>query len=69
MVVVKGFCPCNFPSVVTNQAWEDNIKMDFQEVGCRTWTGSSWLRIGAGSGHCECGNEHLGSTKCGEFLD
>jgi hypothetical protein len=26
--------------------WEDNIKMDLQEVGL--WTGSSWLRIGKG---------------------
>ena len=30
---------------------EDNIKMDLQEVGCRVWTGSSWLRIGTGDGH------------------
>jgi len=29
--------------------WEDNIKMDLQEVGVRT--GSSWLRIGKGGGH------------------
>jgi len=29
--------------------WEDNIKMDLQEVG--VWTESSWLRIGAGGGH------------------
>ena len=30
--------------------WEDNIKMDLQEVG---WveTGWSWLRIGTGGGH------------------
>ena len=28
--------------------WEDNIKMDLQEVG--VWTGSSWLRIGTGGG-------------------
>jgi len=27
--------------------WEDNIKMDFQDV----WTGSSWLSIGTGGGH------------------
>ena len=26
--------------------WEDNIKMDFQEVGCGVWTGSGWIRIG-----------------------
>jgi hypothetical protein len=27
---------------------EDNIKMDLQEVGWGTWTGSIWLRIGTG---------------------
>jgi hypothetical protein len=31
--------------------WEDNIKMDFQEVGYGVWTGSSWLRIGTCGGH------------------
>ena len=31
--------------------WEDNIKMDLQKIGCGTWTGSSWLRIGTGGGH------------------
>jgi len=31
--------------------WEDNIKMDLQEVGCGVWTGSSWLRIGTGGRH------------------
>jgi hypothetical protein len=25
--------------------WEDNIKMDLQEMGCGIWTGLSWLRI------------------------
>ena len=31
--------------------WEDNIKMDLQEVGCvGAWTGLSWLRIGTGGG-------------------
>ena len=30
--------------------WEDNIKMDLQEVGCGVWNGSSWLRIGTGGG-------------------
>ena len=33
------------------RTWEDNIKMDLQEVGCGVWTGSSWLRIGTGGGH------------------
>jgi len=31
--------------------WEDNIKIDLQEVGCGVWIGSSWLRIGIGGGH------------------
>jgi hypothetical protein len=31
--------------------WEDNIKMDFQEVGCGVWTALSWLKIGTGGGH------------------
>ena len=31
--------------------WEDNIKMDLQEVGCGVWTGSSWLSIGTGGGN------------------
>jgi hypothetical protein len=28
--------------------WEDNIKMDLQEVGCGVWTGLGWLRIDTG---------------------
>jgi hypothetical protein len=28
--------------------WENNIKMDLQEVGVGVWTGSRWLRIGTG---------------------
>jgi hypothetical protein len=31
--------------------WEDNIKMDLQEVVCGVWTGSSWLRIETNGGH------------------
>ena len=31
--------------------WEDNIKMDLQEVGGSCGTGWSWLRIGTGGGH------------------
>ena len=30
--------------------WEDNIKMDLQEVRGIVWTGWSWLRIGTGGG-------------------
>jgi len=50
--------------------WEDNIKMDLQEVGC----GEHGLDLsGSGQGQvagtCECGNESSGSIKCGEFLE
>ena len=33
--------------------WEDDIKMDLQEVGCDVgvWAGWNWLRIGTGGGH------------------
>jgi len=31
--------------------WEDNIKMDLQEVIWGVWTGLMWLRIGTGGGH------------------
>ena len=31
--------------------WEDNIKMDLQEVGGVVGIGWSWLRIGTGGGH------------------
>ena len=30
--------------------WEDNIKMDLQEVDVEAWTGSIWLRIGTSRG-------------------
>ena len=31
--------------------WEDNIMMDFRKWDVGVWTGSSWIRIGAGGGH------------------
>jgi len=31
--------------------WEDNIKMNLQEVGWGIWTGSNWLRIGTDGGN------------------
>jgi len=53
-----------------SRRWEDNIKMDLQELSCEVaWSGLIWLRIGTGDRHCEYGNEPLGSIKCGEFLD
>jgi hypothetical protein len=51
--------------------WEDNIKMDLQEVGCGCM---DWIELVQGrdrwqAGTCESGNEPSGSIKCGEFLD
>ena len=31
--------------------WEDNVKMDLQEIEGGVGTGWSWLRIGTGGGH------------------
>ena len=50
--------------------WEDNIKMDLQEVRSEgyglTQGGSGYGEL---AGTCECGNELSDSIKCGEFLD
>ena len=49
--------------------WEDNIKMDLQEVGCG---GMDWIELAQNRQvvcTCECGNELSVSVKCGEFLD
>ena len=50
--------------------WEENIKMNLQEVGCG---GCELDRAGSGqrqvAGTCECGNELSGSIKYGIFLD
>jgi hypothetical protein len=49
--------------------WEDNIRMDLQEVGCggMDWIGLAQDRQVAGT--CECGNEPSGPIKRGEFLE
>jgi len=36
--------------VIPRHRWEDNIKMDLQEVGLGAWTGLIWLRTGTGGG-------------------
>jgi len=43
--------------------WEDNIKVDLQEVGCGD--GMDWSGSGKGqmAGSCICGNEPSGSIK------
>jgi hypothetical protein len=50
--------------------WENNIKIDLQEVGWGVaWAGLIWLRIGTGGGPFKWGNEGSDSVKCWEFLD
>jgi hypothetical protein len=34
----------------SRHGWEDDIKMNLQEVGMGAWTGLRWLRIGTGGG-------------------
>jgi len=49
--------------------WEDNIKMDLQEVECG---GMDWIELAQDMDRwraLECGNEPSGYIKCGEFLD
>jgi hypothetical protein len=38
------------PLGITRRRWEENIKMNLQEVEVGVWTGLSWLRIGTGGG-------------------
>jgi hypothetical protein len=46
--------------------WEDNIKINLQEVGCG---GIDWIQLAQDRGHvagiCECGNEPSGFIKFG----
>jgi hypothetical protein len=49
--------------------WEDNIKIDLQEVGWGLWTGLICLRILQEVGTCKGGKELSDSIKSGEFLD
>jgi hypothetical protein len=47
--------------------WEDNIKMDLQEV---VYGGMDWIEVAQNRDRWpECGNEPSRSIKCGEFLD
>jgi len=58
------------PQGTPRRRWNDNIKIDLQEVGCGVY---GLDRAGSGYGQmlgtCECGNEPLGSIKCREYLE
>jgi 3-oxoacyl-ACP reductase-like protein len=53
----EGWRPLGRPQ----RRWEDNIKMDLQEVGCGDM---DWV-----AGSFEYSNEPSGSIKCEEFID
>jgi hypothetical protein len=50
--------------------WEDNIKMDIQEVG---WGRMYKIDLAQDRDRCrdccECGNEHSATIKCGKYVD
>jgi len=49
--------------------WEDNIRMEFQEVECE---GMDWIELAQNRDWwraLEDGKELSGSMKCGEFLE
>jgi hypothetical protein len=48
--------------------WEDNIKMDLQEMGAGC---GDWMELAQGRERWRAlyGDELYGSIKCGEFLD
>ena len=58
----KGKRPLGRP----RHRWEDNIKMNLEEVGC---AGMGWIELAQVADTCECGNEPSGSIKCREILD
>jgi len=50
--------------------WENNMKIDLQEVGCGGYgLDRAGSRDGQVAGIFECGNEPSGSIKFGEFID
>ena len=57
------------PLARPRRRWEDNIKMDLQEVGVGHGLDCSGLRQSQVAGFCEYGSEASDSIKCGEFLD
>jgi hypothetical protein len=68
--VLVGKSEGNRPFGRPRRRWENNIKMDLQEMefGCMDWTEQSQDRDWWW-GTCDCGNEPSSSIKCEELLD
>jgi hypothetical protein len=49
--VLLGKPEVKIPLGRPRRVWEDNIKIDLQEVEYGVWAGLSWLRIETGGGH------------------
>ena len=49
-VVLVGKSEVRRPFGRPRHRWEDNVEMDFQDVGWVTWAGLIWHRIGTGGG-------------------
>jgi hypothetical protein len=52
----------------TWKTWEDNIKIDLQEMGWGHGLDGAGSGQGQVAGACECGNELPGSINVGNFL-
>jgi hypothetical protein len=67
--VLVGKPEGNIPLRIPRRRWEDNIRMDLQEVGCGC---EDWIGLAQDSDRwrtLKCGEELSGSIKRGEFLD
>ena len=51
LYMVKYFVSLVMYCTTPRSRWEDNIKIDLQEVDVEVWTRSSWLRVGTSGGH------------------
>jgi hypothetical protein len=51
---------------ISRRRWEDNIKMDLQEMG---WEEMDWIDLAQDRDRCKRGNNPPGSIKYGKLLD